>query len=249
MRGVLIRMGIDQSCGAWNGPFDPVSRHYVYVPIPETRACAVLESCVRRFDELQKPLSGFANSLGFDPIEGNVPAHLSGRLMHLDPDFDHLTYGDKGTKGACLAGLKPGDLVVFYAGMNDARFKGSLAYVLIGLLVVEEVLRAQDVPAERRHENAHTRRRFVGPDDVVVRGRAGVSGRLDRAIPIGEYRERAYRVLPGLLDAWGGLSVRNGYLQRSAQPPALRDPTRFQQWFGNQGVKLLANNYLQNEDI
>ena len=70
----------------------------------------------------------------------------------------------------------------------------------------------------------------VPDDDVVVRAEAGVSGRLRRCIPIGEYRERAYRVERDILDCWGDLSCKNGYLQRSAVLPTFRDSKRFMDW-------------------
>lgn len=63
--------------------------------------------------------------------------------------------------------------------------------------------------------------------DVVVRARRKVSGRLERCIAIGDYRARAYRVWPKLLEAWGGLSVNNGYLQRSARLPEFSQAGRF----------------------
>jgi len=75
-----------------------------------------------------------------------------------------------------------------------------------------------------------------------VRARAGVSGRLSRCLPIGTYRDRAYRVRPDLLRAWGGLSVRDGYLQRSARLPEFLDAERFHSWFTNQRVPLITAN-------
>ena len=82
-----------------------------------------------------------------------------GRHMHLDPDFSHLTYGDQGERARQLrAQLNPGDWVVFYASLVDVRQRGRLVYALIGLLVVEQLVNARDVPVEQRDINAHTRR-------------------------------------------------------------------------------------------
>ena len=39
--------------------------------------------------------------------------------------------------------------------------------------------------------------------DVIVRAQPGCSGRLRRCIPIGEFREQAYRVTRPTLEAWG----------------------------------------------
>ncbi len=74
-----------------------------------------------------------------------------------------------------------GDLLVFYAGMRDVRPSQSLIYAIIGVYVVEEIVSALKVPARRRHENAHTRRVLVsGADDIVVRARKMISGRLEK---------------------------------------------------------------------
>jgi hypothetical protein len=65
---------------------------------------------------------------------------------------------------------------------------------------------------------------------------------LERCIPIGEWRDRAYRVRKDLLEAWGGLSVKNGYVQRSAVPPVFDNAKRFYDWFKRQSVQLVNRN-------
>ncbi len=92
--------------------------------------------------------------------------------------------------------------------------------------------------------NAHTQR-VLPPTatDLIVRGRPGISGRLRLCVPIGEYRDRAYRVRKDVLNEWGGLLVKDGYLQRSARLPRLLDPARFMRWLERQGPSLMqANN-------
>ena len=59
---------------------------------------------------------------------------------------------------------------------------------------------------------------------------------------MGEFRDRAYRVTPDLEAAWGGLSVKNGYVQRSVVPPSFRDASRFYDWFLQQDVSLVKRN-------
>jgi hypothetical protein len=75
-----------------------------------------------------------------------------------------------------------------------------------------------------------------------VRARPTVSGRLNRCLLIGEYRDRAYRVRRDLLEVWGGLSVKDGYLQRSARLPRLLDPPRFLRWLTMQGPTFISAN-------
>lgn len=234
MNGLLVRVGADQSLGggAWNGPVDVATGDFVYVAIPERLPvhCG-----------LEKPYSALAPSLA--RMGRRLPPALRDGHMHLDPDFDHLTYGDQGARAKQLwATLHPGDLVVFYAGLADTRGAAHLIYALIGLLVVDRMARAADVPAERRDLNAHTRRASPGAEDVIVFGRPGVSGRLRRCVPVGEWRDRAYRLRRDLVVAWGGVGVTDGYLQRSARLPRLLDPPRFLAWLDLQGPELIGAN-------
>jgi hypothetical protein len=180
---------------------------------------------------LNKPYIGVSPPLA--GMGATLPPHLSARDMHLDPDFDHLTYGDQGQRAKqILAKVRSGDLLVFYAGMRSVRPPSGLVYALIGLYVVEKIVPALTVPVAQRHENAHTRRVLAATaTDIVVRARKGVSGRLLRCIPIGNYRSGAYRVWPRLLRSWGGLSAKNGYLQRSARLPELLNAATFYDWF------------------
>jgi hypothetical protein len=104
------------------------------------------------------------------------------------------------------------------------------------------VARVSDFPRSRWHENAHLRRLDVRPTDVVAHAEPGRSGRLRRCIPVGEFRSGAYRVRNDLLDAWGGLSCNDGFIQRSAVPPRFLEPERFLVWFEAQGIGLAQLN-------
>jgi hypothetical protein len=119
---------------------------------------------------------------------------------------------------------------------------GRLIYALIGQMVIDEIVNVVDVEADRRHENAHTRKSRLAPDDIVVRARRSESGLFSRYISIGEFRERAYRVKRDVLAAWGDLSVKNGYIQRSARPPHFLDPARFRAWLKRQSAALIPSN-------
>jgi hypothetical protein len=241
MKAILVRIGVDRAYGAWNAPVDPATGQFVYVPIPDGTRNECTPTNIHRFDEIIAPLLVFAEECG----KGNLclPESLRDRNMHLDPDFSSLTYGDNGARrGARIARLGPGDLLVFYAGLRPIIDQKELVYALVGLFVVEEVVRAIDVSAERLHENAHTRWKAISEDDVVVRGRHGQSGRFDRCIAIGEWRDRAYRVRRDVEKEWGGLTVKNGYIQRSVVPPVFLDASRFYDWFQRQGRMLLKRN-------
>jgi len=231
VRALLVRVGADctEAGGGWNGPVDRSSGRFAYVPIPEPEP-------LRK--GLETPFSAW--SVAVEAVGGHLPERLRGQQAHADPDFSRLTYGDRRERGRQIRDkLGPGDLLVFYAGLRDVA-GGKLVYALIGQLTVESIVSARDVPPARWAENAHTRRREIGATDIVVRGRAGASGRFHRALEFAGFRAGAYRVLPELLARWGGLGVRDGYVQRSARLPELVDPARFLDWLDAQRIRLVV---------
>lgn len=232
MKALLVRVGVDSTYGRWNAPMDLSTGEFIYVPIPEKRE-RIRHGCERPYDEVRSPLHEFGVEL---------PENLTNRCMHLDPDFAELTYGDQGRRGNPIRSLGKGDLLAFYAGLEPVNRKGHrLVYALIGLYVVDEIVGAKSVPRARWGENAHTRREH-DDSDVIVRAQKGVSGRLGKCIPIGEYRDRAYRVTHQLLETWGGLSVKDGYIQRSGTLPCFLNPQRFYRWFLKQDVSIIQRN-------
>lgn len=235
MNGLLVRVGADLSAGggSWNGPVNSETSDFAYVAIPEIKPLHA---------GTEKPYSALESTLARFRIR--LPAHLGLRHMHLDPDFEYLTYGDQGQRAKQLrSNLHPSDLVVFYAGLKDIHNTIGLVYAIIGLFIVDGFVLATDITARDRDINAHSRR-ILEPDatDLIVRGRTGESGRLKHCLPIGEYRDRAYRVRRDLLDKWGGLSVKDGYLQRSARLPRFLNPQRFLNWLMKQRPILMQSN-------
>jgi len=233
MRGILVRIGIDASAGGWNAPVDPHTGKFVYVPIPETIQNS-RDGYQRTYEEILPALEEFGVSL---------PPHLSGLPMHLDPDFSYLSYGDCYPRNIPLHSCKSGDFLVFYAGLKPVvpGFRG-LVYALVGFFLIDEIVPSLAVPPEKWHENAHTRRR---PDamDLIVRAVPEKSGRFTHCIPIGEYRNRAYRVKESVLREWGGLTVKDGYLQRSGRLPGFREPDRFLDWLSERSPVLTRTNF------
>ena len=234
-QALFIRVGADQTDegGCWNGPVNAKTKEFVYVPIPESKA---------QRPGLTTPYSSLIPALAKFGV--SLPSHLITRAMHLDPDFEFLTYGDRGNKGRQISSIvRSGDMLLFYTALRDVNGLGQLVYAIIGALTVKSVKRAADIPATEWPRNAHTRRASAGDgDDVVTVGDERASGRLSRAIPIGSYRDGAYRVEEPLLRAWGGLTVRDGYLQRSAVLPACVEPRSFFRWWNQQDVKLIREN-------
>ena len=168
-----MRVGADQSDGggSWNGPVNSGTGQFASVAIPESSP--VRPGLNKPYANLGRPLADLATSL---------PPPQSVRDMHLDPDFEYLTYGDQGERAKQIrAKVGPGDLLVFYAGMRAVQPSAQLVYALIGLYVVNDIIPALSVPAWRRHENAHTRRVLAaGASDIVVRAHRNLSGRMGR---------------------------------------------------------------------
>lgn len=235
MGGILVRVGIDSSCGNWCSPLLSDGR-YLYVPIPESEDRNYRRNLRRPYSELMGALS---------ELDMVLPDHLRHRDMHLDPDFDYLTFGDQGQRAAQIVNLVPGDFLAFYGALKRYdQPKTQLYYCLFGLITIYEIVSAIDVPEAKWHENAHTRRSLSsGNQDIIVRGVEASSGRFDRPLPIGEYRNRAYRVRTELLDEWGGLNVNDGYIQRSARLPVFNEPERFIDWLNRQNIRLQQSNW------
>lgn len=235
MKGILVRVGIDSTCGYWNGPIDPITKKFVYVPIPEAKESH--PKLMRYYKEIEPALKRMQVSL---------PSPLKYQPMHLDPDFEHLTYGDKWPRLKPLLNLQNGDIILFYSSFKSLNaYDSELIYALIGFFEVMEIIQADKVTKDRWHENAHTRR-VENDRNIIVRAKKGSSGRLTRAIPIGELRDKVYRVRIDLLEAWGGLSVKDGYIHRSANLPSFLKPEKFLKWFAKQNPKLVAKNNIEN---
>jgi len=178
---LLVRVGADLSPGggSWNGPVDGESGDFAYVAIPETSPVHI--GMEKPYDTLTSVLARFRVQL---------PAYLRRQHMHLDPDFAHLTYGDRGERAKqLLTNLQANDTIVFYAGLADVHGATELVYAIIGLFVVQDFVLATDIPAHERDTNAHSRRVLApGAQDLVVRGCPQVSGATqamptDRRIP------------------------------------------------------------------
>lgn len=237
-RAILIRVAVDQAYGHWNSPCNPETGDFVYVPIPQNKPNT--EGMAREYVPIVGPaLEAFS---GRNNAAIGLPSQLLDQRMHLDPDFDFLTYGDTADRGRRLLDFLENDWVVFYAGMRPVQGGYGLVYGLIGLLVVDTVRQVATIPALEYDRNAHTRLLHKTDSDVIVTGKPGMSGRFARYIDIGEFRNRSYRVRKPLLDAWGGLSVNDGWIQRSANPPLFLDPDRFSRWLQEQKPELLAAN-------
>jgi hypothetical protein len=135
MNALLVRIGVDQTYGRWNAPVDAEGR-FVYVPIPEKPNTAFHPGLESRYPEVLSPLQRFCEAHRRDLNRDlRFPQELLKCAMHLDPDVEHLTYGDVGgRRGAGMVNMRDGDLLVFYGGMRPIhRCRHKLIYALMGL--------------------------------------------------------------------------------------------------------------------
>lgn len=245
MKVILVRVGIDCVYGGWNAPMNPETNEFIYIPINESEKFSFIENGKRKFNELLPVLKNFCKNNKVDLNKDlHFPEDLIDNPMHLDPDFDFLTYGDVGDKrGKGIFKLDKNDLILFYAGLKPIRKqKDKLIYALIGMYYVNKILLVNDVIDKDRIMNAHTRRTRTGETDIIVFAQKENSGRFEKCIPIGEFRNKAYRVKKKILQDWGGLDVKDGYIQRSVNPPLLSDPEKFIKWLKDKNVKLINSN-------
>ncbi len=237
-QAILMRIGVDQTFGQWNAPCNPETLDFVYVPIPQDRPnIQGMEKFYK--NHITPALHDFSIRNDQNIL---LPSHLQDRRMHLDPDFDYLSYGDAVNRGRRLLSFKEDDIVVFYASLRSIHGESELIYALVGLLVVQSIEQVKDILPDNFDSNAHTRNIQNSDSDIVVRGKPSISGRFTKYIPIGEFRHRSYRVKKDLLDTWGNLSVKDGWIQRSVNPPLFLAPEKFMRWLENESPSLKASN-------
>lgn len=245
-KGLLVRVGIDSIYGRWNAPVNAHTGEFVYIPIPENEKFEFKPDLSIKFNCFSDSLISFSGNNSLDGKSKTVlPDHLIDKHTHLDPDFSYLTYGDNGKRrGKNLKDeFRKGDFIVFYAGLRPIqKFSCPLYYAIIGFYQIQKVCQAKDIKIEESYLNAHTRKINPEPSDVIVFGDPLFSGRLDKAILIGEYRDRGYRIKSDLLELWGGITSKDGFIQRSAVPPRFCNPDKFLAWFNKQDIQLIACN-------
>lgn len=106
---VLLRVGIDAGCGGIQGPLFDDGR-FDFICIPDNKRVSV---------------HTYGNMTGRDgrPLSSYFAAPRQERMaaehVHVDPEFETFTYGDPTPPKRSLRNLKPGDLLVFYCGLQE----------------------------------------------------------------------------------------------------------------------------------
>ncbi len=152
---VLLRVGIDSGRGGIQGPlFEDES--FEFIPIDD-----------RRGDSLQT----YGNTKG---VHGRklieyFPSRLKDKVrnqsIHSDPEFRTFTYGDPTRPKRGLRSLRPGSLLVFYAGLENWPQRTGAGLYIIGYFEVAKAGLATDFsPAELAKDfgrNFHVHHRNV----------------------------------------------------------------------------------------
>lgn len=192
MKALLLRVGIDKGYGGCLAPiFEDGS--FEYIPIPEKRNT----SENRPYSELLGRNGGF--------LADFVPVKLRDSFPHMDPEFDTFTYGDPTrNKRRQLARLVPGDLLIFYAGLEPTDGIDRSRIFIIGYFTVKRVYDFGEIPKSQHRSmlqkvrnNAHAKRDTMDEGLVVVEGDPKKSKLLTKAIPLGDSRNY---VMPDFAD-------------------------------------------------
>lgn len=183
MKALLLRVGIDKGYGGCLAPiFEDGS--FEYIPIPERRDTA--EN--RTYSDLPGRNGG--------SLAEFVPAKLRDSFPHMDPEFDTFTYGDPTrNKRGQVARLFPGDLLIFYAGLEPTDGIDKSRIFIIGYFTVKQVYDFSEKPKSQHssmlqmvRNNAHAKRDIMDEGLVVVEGDPKKSKLLPQAIPLGDSR-------------------------------------------------------------
>jgi hypothetical protein len=172
MNVVLLRVGIDSGSGGMQGPLF-ADGSFELIPIPDTKGYGLTYGATLGTKGL--PLSEY-----FRPTRRGL---MAANAMHLDPEFETFTYGDPTTPKSSLQRLKPGDMLVFYAGLEGWDHKSAPSLYIVGYFVVEWAGLAGTAAEEQIQKckaNFHVKYAPVYQEQrhrlVLVRG--GISSRL-----------------------------------------------------------------------
>jgi hypothetical protein len=123
---VLLRVGIDSGRGGIQGPlFDDGS--FEFIPIDD-----------RRGDSSQTygNTEGVHHRMLIEYFPDRLKKRLRDQPIHFDPEFRTFTYGDPTLPKRGLRRLRPGSLLVFYAGLEKWPERNGAGLYIIGCFEV-----------------------------------------------------------------------------------------------------------------
>lgn len=218
MKALLLRVGIDKGTDGALGPiFEDGS--FEYIPMSEKAKSTETRT--------------FKNTIGRSgqPLSTYLPKKIEHNIMHYDPEFETLTYGDPTAKREYLLKLEKEDLLVFYAGLapyKNSKYKEAL--YIIGYFTIKDVIDFNQLSEPQINEcyrlysnNAHLKRIDYPEDLVIVIGQENRSKLLDKAVLISQTKYdkngKPYQALSNEMQNLLGIS---GAIQRSVPPRFIR---------------------------
>ncbi len=179
-RVVLLRVGIDAGCGGIQGPLFQDGT-FELMCIPDDKG-------------VSEDTYGSLTCKAGRPLTEYFPESRQKRMfdkhVHIDPEFATFTYGDPTAPKRSLQRLKPGDLLVFYCGLQEWsaadgwNIKHRPALYLAGYFVVARAGFApefsQDVLSAEFGANFHVRHRslFEEQKERLILIKGGLGSRL-----------------------------------------------------------------------
>ncbi len=216
MNVVLLRVGIDTGCGGIHSPLF-ANGTFEFIPIPDSRG----------WDERT-----YGNTVGRKrrALSEYFPKRYQERMacsaMHVDPEFETFTYGDPTPTKRGLTKMKPGDMLVFYAGMQGWDHERLPALYIAGFFRVKlagfsTAFSSEQLRQEFQH-NYHVRHPKVFAEQreklVLIKGGKG-SRLLRKAQLLGETVRRkdgsSWQIITPRMEKVFGRFGGIGSLQRS----------------------------------
>ena len=186
----MLRVGIDTGSGGMLGPLF-ADGSFEFIPIDADRDCLG-----RTYGSTQ----GRCGRKLIEYFPGRAKERMKHSFLHLDPEFDTFTYGDPTRPKRGLRNLRPGDLLVFYAGLRGwGNCDTPAGLYIVGYFVVEHAGMYNDCKRNRVLKafaanwhilNEHQKERFDRL--VLVKGSQG-SRLLKKAVRISANRKATDR--------------------------------------------------------
>lgn len=135
MKIALLRVAIDTGSGGMHGPLFK-DGSFEHIPIPDLDGVGewTYSTMMGRYG---RPFVEYFRT-DYRRLQ------MANRRIHHDPEFETFTYGDPTTPKSGLKNLQPGDMLVFYCGLEGCDFKCGPGLYLMGYFEVEAAGLAKD---------------------------------------------------------------------------------------------------------
>ena len=155
MKVALLRIGIDTGSGGIHAPhFQDGTYEYIPIPDGDMKDKRTYGNTSGRYG--RKLISYFPDSR---------QANMANQSIHFDPEFSTFTYGDPTSPKAGLRCLQPGDLLVFYCGLQGRDFPSQPALYIIGYFEILTAGKANNFSSQEIQtlfgENYHVKHREI----------------------------------------------------------------------------------------